>query len=215
MDGRHFHNSLRRLRLFAGEAELTGEKVSKLVQPFIEQWRPVKVPNRKGATTPMEPEFMLSETALGDLTARIRAAGMNLNKSGLKGIHYHNAFVRTLAGMAPMFDCRGWIEAAALFDDPEIAAEQPPVQLAGRVDVVWARHRVPVVVFEIDSTVKPRSFQKLKEAAAAHKVWVYFGKDVWGFRVFLQKNDAAREIVPVIVPATFVPSFEEEAKGEE
>ena len=79
--------------------------------------------------------------------------------------------------------------------------------LAGRVDVVWARSRIPVVVFEIDSTVKARSFQKLKEAAAPHKIWVYFGRDIWGFRTFLQKHDAAREILPVIVPATFIPSF--------
>jgi hypothetical protein len=215
MDGRHFHNSLRRLRLFAGEADLTPDKVSKLVQPFIEEWRPVAVPNRKGAEPPMEPDFMLTSGALGDLTARIRAAGMNLNKSRLKGIHYHNAFQRQLVAMAEMFDCRGWTESAALFDDPEIAIEQPPVQLSGRVDVIWARKRVPVVVFEIDSTVKPRSFQKLKEAASPHKVWVYFGKDIWGFRTFLQKNDPAREIVPVIVPGTFIPSFEDEASAGE
>jgi hypothetical protein len=137
---------------------------------------------------------------------------MNLNKSRLKGIHYHNAFQRQLVAMAEMFDCRGWTESAALFDDPEIAGEQPPVQLSGRVDVIWARKRVPVVVFEIDSTVKARSFQKLKEAASPHKVWVYFGKDVWGFRTFLQKNDPTREIVPVIVPGTFIPSFEDEER---
>jgi hypothetical protein len=209
MDGRHFHNSLRRLRLFAGEADLTPDKVSKLVQPFIDEWRPVAVPNLKGASAPMEPEFMLTTGAMEDLVARIRAAGMNLNKSGLKGIHYHNAFQRQLLAMAEMFDCRGWVESAALFDDPDIAGEQPPVQLSGRVDVIWARQRVPVVVFEIDSTVKARSFQKLKEAAAPHKVWVYFGKDVWGFRTFLQKYDPAREIVPVLVPGTFIPSFDD------
>jgi hypothetical protein len=210
MDGRHFYNSLRRLRLFAGEADLSPEKVSKLVQPFIEEWRALPVPNLKDAVARMDPEFLLTDGAMGDLTARIRAAGMNLNKSGMKGIHYHNAFQRELLKMAAMFDCRGWTESAALFDDPDVAMEQAPVQLAGRVDVVWARQRVPVVVFEIDSTVKARSFQKLKEAAAGHKVWVYFGKDVWGFKTFLQKNDAGREIVPVIVPGTFIPSFGEE-----
>jgi hypothetical protein len=44
---------------------------------------------------------------------------------------------------------------------------------------------------------------------------VYFGKDIWGFRTFLQKNDPAREIVPVIVPGTFIPSFEDGEQGEE
>ncbi|HUO07270.1 MAG TPA: hypothetical protein VM008_02990 [Phycisphaerae bacterium] len=213
MDGRRYHESLRRLRLFAGEAELTPEKVSKIVQPFIEEWRPVAVPNRKDVRVSMDPEFMLSQPALVDLTARIRAIGMNLNKSGLKGIHYHNAFQRQLAALAENFDCRGWTESAALFDDPERAGEEPvggALQLSGRVDVIWARKRVPVAVFEIDSTVKPRSFQKLKEAAAAHKLWVYFGKDVWGFKTFLQKNDPEREMLPVIVPNTFVPSFTDE-----
>ncbi len=210
MDGRRFHESLRRLRLFASEAELTGETVSKMVQPFIEEWRTVAVPNVKDVRVPMDPEFMLTQSALVDLTARIRAIGMNLNKSGMKGIQYHNAFQRQLAMLAVNFDCRGWTESAALFDDPEReagATEGPPVQLTGRVDVVWARKRVPVAVMEIDSTVKARSFQKLKEAAAAHKLWVYFGKDVWGFKTFLQREDPEREVVPVIVPNTFVPSF--------
>lgn len=215
MDGRRFHESLRRLRLFASEAELTAEKVSKMVQPFIDEWRTVAVPNLKDARVPMDPEFMLTQSALVDLTARIRAIGMNLNKSGMKGIQYHNAFQRQLAMLAVNFDCHGWTESAALFDDPERATEEPPLQLTGRVDVVWARQRVPVAVMEIDSTVKARSFQKLKEAAAPHKLWIYFGKDVWGFKTFLQREDPAREVVPVIVPNTFVPSFSEAESGEE
>ena len=201
---------MRRLRLFAGEAELTGEKVSEMVQPFIEEWRPVAVPNVKDVRVPTDPEFSLSESALGDLTARIRAVGMNLNKLGVKaggGVEYHNAFQKQLVALAEMFDCRGWTESAALFDDPD--SEGPPTQLTGRVDVIWARRRVPVAVFEIDSTVKARSFQKLKEAAAPHKIWVYFGKDIWGFRTFLQRQDPLKEIIPVIVPNTFIPSFAE------
>jgi len=194
------------MRLFAGEADLTPQKVSSFMQPLIEEWRPIPVPNLKAAPMPTDPSLRLSDATLADLTARIRAVGMNLNKSGQKGIDYHNNFVRKLAMLADTFDCRGWTESAALFDDPETAAEAP-VQLAGRVDVLWARNRLPVVVFEVDSTVKARSFQKLKEAASPHKLWVYFGKDIWGFRTFLQKEDPAREIVPVIVPRTFIPSF--------
>jgi hypothetical protein len=209
MFGRHFHDSLRRLRLLALEADLFGEKVAKIMQPFIDEWRPVSIPNRKDSPIPSSPEFMLSAPALTDLAARLRVIGMNLNKSGKKGIDYHNAFQRQIAALAPTFDCRGWTESTALFDDPEMAAEEPPVQLTGRVDIVWARRRIPVVVFEIDSTVKPRSLQKLKAAAAAHKLWVYFGRDLWAFRTFLQKNDPTREITPVIVPRTFVPSFED------
>jgi len=212
MDGRHYYNSLRRLRLFAGEADLTAEKVGKIVQPFIEEWRSVSVPNRKDAATPMDPDLQLSQPALTDLAARIRAIGMNLNKSGVKGIHYHNAFQRHLAVLAETFDCRGWMESAAMFDDPDNLAEEPPLQLTGRVDVLWARRRLPVAVFEIDSTVKARSFQKLKEAASPHKLWIYFGKDVWAFRTFLQKNDPEKEIIAVIIPRTFIPSFEDEAQ---
>lgn len=208
MDGRHYHNSLRRLRLFAAEAPLTPDKVQDIVGPFIQQWRPMAVPNKKDVmSTP--PEFSLSPPALTDLAARIRAIGMNLNKSNLKGIHYHNSLQRQVAALAPMFDCHGWTESTALFDDPEIAAQEPPIQLTGRVDVLWARNRIPVAVFEIDSTVKPRSFQKLTEAAAPHKLWIYFGRDLWAFRTFLQKNDLQKEITPIIIPHTFIPSFED------
>jgi len=146
----------------------------------------------------MDSEFMLTEPTLADLAARIRALGMNLNKSALKGLDYHHAFQRQLAAMADMFDCQARREAETLFEDPRLPG-----------NVTWARKGggVPVVVFEIDSTVKPRSFQKLKAATASHKIWIYFGRDVWGFRTFLQKNDPHREILPVIVPQTFVPSF--------
>jgi len=200
---------MRRLRLFAGEGELTGEKASRILQKFAQEWRKVPVPNRKEAAVSMDPAYRLSEPALQDLKARLRVIGMNLNKSGLKGLAYHNMVQRQIAALAATFDCRGWIESPALFDDPEAQA-QGPVQLAGRVDVIWARDRIPVAVFEVDSTVKPRSLAKLIEAAAPHKFWVYFGKDVWNFRTFLQKNDLAREITAVLIPQTFVPSFDDQ-----
>jgi hypothetical protein len=180
------------------------------MQPLIDEWRPIPVPNLKDMAMPADPSLRLSDASLFDLTARLRAIGMNLNKTGQKGIDYHHNFVRKIAMLAETFDCRGWTESAALFDDPETVAEAP-VQLAGRVDVLWARHRLPVAVFEVDSTVKARSFQKLKEAAAPHKLWVYFGKDLWGFRTFLQKEDPHKEVVPVIIPRTFIPSFTDEA----
>ena len=214
MDARHHYESLRRLRLFSREADLTTEKVGKIMQPLVEEWRVVPVPNRKDTPIPMDPDLQLSAPALTDLAARIRVIGMNLNKSGLKGLHYHNAFQKQIAALAETFDCRGWTESAALFDDPERAAEEPPLQLTGRVDVIWARRRIPVAVFEIDSTAKPRSLQKLKEAAAPHKFWVYFGRDLWGFKTFLQQNDPAREVMPVIVPRTFIPSFEDDQDGD-
>ena len=72
-----------------------------------------------------------------------------------------------------------------------------------------AREGVLVAVMEIDSTIKARSFQKLKEAAAPHKLWIYFGRDIWGFRMFLAANDPERRIIPVLIPHTFVPSFED------
>jgi hypothetical protein len=213
MDGRGFRESMRRLRHLA--AEVSPEAAAGVMEPFVALWKPVTVPNLKDGVVPMDAEFRLSEPALVDLAARIRVIGMNLNKRGLRGVEYHNALQRQLAALAATFDCQGWTESAALFDDPEVAgaggsaAAEMPAQIAGRVDVVWSRKRVPVVVLEVDSTVKARSFQKLKEAAAPHKVWVYFGKDVWGFKTFLQKEDAGREVLAVVVPRTFVPSFED------
>jgi len=103
-----------------------------------------------------------------------------------------------------------WMTLAAVYVITMILDRQGMPHACGKTG--WTQ--AAVAVFEIDSAVKPRSFQKLKEAAAAHKLWVYFGGDVWGFRTFLQKYDAGREIVPVIVPRTFVPSFEDDARGE-
>ena len=204
MDVRGHREALRRLKHIA--AALSPEAAAALLQPFAQAWKPLPVPNLKDGVVPMDADLRLTQPALTDLAARIRVIGMNLNKSGLKGIEYHNALQRQLAALALTFDCQGWTENAAMFDDPE-AATEAPVQLAGRMDVVWSRKRVPVVVMEVDSTVKARSFQKLKEAAAPHKLWVYFGKDVWGFRTFLQKEDPGRQVVAVIVPRTFIPSF--------
>lgn len=207
MNGRLYHDSNRRLKAIAGD--LPGpEEVGKIVTPAIEAWRPLATPNKKDADVPNDEHFRLTPNAVSDLVARIRAIGMNLNRQGLKGIHFHNGFQRHMIALAPQFDCRGWTESKALFDDPESAAADAPTQLTGRVDVIWARERIPVAVFEIDSTVKARSFQKLKEAAAAHKFWVYFGRDVWGFKTFLLQNDPMKEITPVLIPQTFVPSFE-------
>jgi hypothetical protein len=208
MDPRQDRESRRRLRHVA--SGLTPEAVTPLLQPFVEQWSWSARPDLKDVRVPMDPDLRFSASTLADLAARIRAIGMNLNKSGLKGVEYHNALQRQLAALAGTFDCQGWTETPALFDEPGTTEAESPTQLAGRVDVVWSRRRLPVAVFEIDSTVKARSFQKLKGAAAAHKLWVYFGKDVWGFRTFLQREDGGREILAVIVPRTFVPSFEDE-----
>ena len=200
MDRRQDRESLRRLRHVA--AGLTPQAVEPLLQPFVEQWSRSARPDLKDVRVPMDPDLRFSAPTLADLAARIRVIGMNLNKSGLKGVEYHNALQRQLAALAGTFDCQGWTETPALFDEPETA------------DRVLVKEGDPVKqgdpVFEIDSTVKARSFQKLKGAAAAHKVWVYFGKDVWGFRTFLQREDAGKEILPVIVPRTFVPSFEDQ-----
>jgi len=143
-------------------------------------------------------ELMLTEPAMADLAARIRALGMNLNKAALKGDEYHQAFRRHLTTMAEMFDCQARRETQGLFADLEVPDE-----------VIWERDGVSVVAFAIDATAKPRSLQKLKTAAATHKIWIYFGRDVWGFRTFLQKHDPTRQIIPVIVPQTFVPSFDD------
>jgi len=150
-----------------------------------------------------ESELMLTESAMSDLAARIRVMGMNLNRLAVKGEEYSARLRRQLAGMAEMFDCQLRRDEEWLFDD---------VGVPGGGDVIWVRKGKgggAVVVFEIDATVKVRSFQKLKAATALHKVWIYCGRDVWGFRTFLQKNDPGREIMPVIVPTTFVPSFED------
>ena len=73
------------------------------------------------------------------------------------------------------------------------------------MDVVWAAARRPVVLFEIDRTVKRASLSKLHRAAADHKYWIYFGPDVWDFKTSLRRWDPHRTSHPIIIPATFTP----------
>jgi hypothetical protein len=210
MDMRHFHDSLRRLKAMAQEAQLSGQEVSKLILPFIEEWKTVATPNRAdGAAMSSVAAAMFSPTRQCDITAHVKTIGMNLVKAKLTGLRFHNAFQLHVATLATQFDLRGWTESAATFMDPD----QPEATETshGRIDVVWAKNRIPVAIFEIDSTVKPRSFAKLKEGLAPHKFWIYFGKDVWGFKSFLLQQDPGREIVPILIPHTFTPSFSDPA----
>lgn len=215
MDMRAFQNALKRLKAMAGETPISGHDVSKLIQPFVDEWRTVPTPNKAdappadGAAMPLPypAQLTLAPPHLQDLAVRIKTIGMNLVKARLAGIRFHNAFQLHVAHLANQFDCRGWTESAATFMDPD----EPDTQTTshGRIDVIWARSRLPVAIFEIDSTVKPRSFQKLKEGLAAHKFWIYFGKDIWGFKSFLLQEDPTHEITPIIIPNTFTPSFSE------
>lgn len=206
MGMRDFYENLRRLRAMAREAALSGEEVSKLIEPFIEEWRTVPTPNRADADgAAMTTMLLLSPNHVQDVVARVKAIGMNLVKARLGGIRFHNAFQLHVCTLAGHFDCHGWTESAATFMDPDVP--DPVMTTQGRIDVIWAFNRIPVAIFEIDSTVKLRSFQKLKEAASPHKFWVYFGKDVWGFKSLLMKADPEREITPIIIPNTFTPSF--------
>lgn len=204
MDNRHFYENLKRLKAMARETGVSGEEVSKLIGPFIEEWRTVATPNRADGTG-MPTTLLFTPSRLGDIGVRVRTIGMNLVKARLEGFRFHNAFQLHVCQLAGHFDCHGWTESAATFMDPDVP--EPVNTTQGRIDVIWASNRVPVAIFEIDSTVKLRSFQKLKEAASPHKFWVYFGKDVWGFKSLLLKADPEREIVPIVIPNSFTPSF--------
>ena len=155
------------------------------------------------------PAGIFTPTRLQDIVVRVKTIGMNLVKARLTGIRFHNAFQIHVAHLAGQFDVRGWTESAATFMDPDEPEATTTSQ--GRIDVVWARMRRPVAIFEIDSTVKLRSFAKLREGLSPHKFWIYFGKDVWGFKSLLLERDPGREIVPIIIPNTFTPSFSDPA----
>ena len=210
MDLRNYYENLKRLKAMALETDLTGDQVSKLIGPFIDEWRTVATPNRADGTA-MPTILLFNPNRLQDIAVRVKTIGMNLVKARLGGIRFHNAFQLHVCTLAGHFDCHGWTESAATFMDPEVP--DPVNTTQGRIDVIWASNRIPVAIFEIDSTVKLRSFQKLKEAAAPHKFWVYFGKDVWGFKSLLLKEDPEREIVPIIIPNSFTPSFGDPARG--
>ena len=102
---------------------------------------------------------MFSPRRVQDIAVAVKTIGMNLVKARLAGIRFHNAFQLHVAHLAGQFEVRGWTESAATFMDPD--EPEPTASSHGRIDVIWAKNRVPVAIFEIDSTVKPRSFAKL------------------------------------------------------
>ena len=183
---------LHRLKLVAAEYRFAPARVGALIQPFIDQYKNPRLSKRRdagAATRHAEAEA---------IAAAIRDTGEALHRRGVRGLSYHNTLQRAVAALAGHFGCRGFVECAAAYDVDEDA----PV---GRMDVVWAQGRRPTVLFEIDSTAKLVSVKKLLTAAAPHKFWVYFGRDVWAFKTCLRKHDLRGEVMPIIVPHTWAP----------
>lgn len=195
MNLREEYARMQRLRGMARQCPVEPGQAAAMIQPFIDKYKNLQL-ERKGAGGRAGPH---PEHAR--LVAALRTMGAGQHRAGLKGLRFHNTFQRTLAALGAEFGYRGFIECLARYDLPEEAV------CPGRMDVVWADSRVPRVLFEIDRTVKPVSLQKLQQADAPHKYWIYFGPDVWTFKVSVKRWDPSGEIVPVVIPPTFAPRF--------
>ncbi len=182
------------------------------VLDFIDRWLPVSIPVEPtdAATGHPAPHCFSGE----QLRARILDATQAVRRSGQKGLALHNAIQRRVAAMGMEFGFRGVLESAICL--PVRGGSGGAVECGNhgaasgtrrcRVDVAWALRRDVAAVFEIDSTVKAHSFDKLMAAAAPFKCWIYFGPNRWAFKEFVRRNDPVGEILSVAAPHGFTPS---------
>lgn len=177
----------------SGEMRALGvARADVLIQPFIDKYKNLRLEPRESEAQPAA-----VHPAHAQIVADVRAIGHRLKRQGLKGIGYHNGFCRAVAALAEAYDYRGFNECGAEYElDGHVD---------GRMDVVWAQHRRPVILFEIDSTVKHASVRKLLTCAAAHRYWIYFGDDLWRFRTDLARWDAQKEIAAITIPVAWKP----------
>jgi hypothetical protein len=187
---------MQRLRTIAADVRTPGRAVGESIQPFIDRWKNPDVP-RKGAGDAIV-AYAIDAAAVAN---RIESIGRDLRQQRVCGWPFHRGFQRRLVAVAENFECHGFMECHAGYEGQTDQLHE------GRIDVVWSQRRVPVAIFEIDRTVKPGSFWKLKEAEVPYKFWVYFGKDFWAMDRFMRKNDPSREITLVKIRHGFVPRF--------
>lgn len=181
------------VRRMAGEMRSFNScKTEQIIQPFIDKYKSIYLEHRQTATSSGG-----THRAHAQIVSDIREIGHRLKRQGLRGIAYHNGFCRAVATLAEAYDYRGFNECGAEYD--------LGVRIDGRVDVVWAQQRTPVILFEIDSTVKRASVQKLLTCEAPHRYWIYFGSDLWRFRTDLAAWDTAKDILPIIIPVAYKP----------
>lgn len=188
----HFQH-LRQLRSIATAAGVPSEPAHSL-RPFTQHYAPLPL------TRAAEPQATFPpHTQHAQIVSDVQAAALALQRRGIKGLCFHNQFQRQLAERAPAYHLRGFTECAVTYH----AADRP---CDGRMDVVWADpQRIPTVLFEIDSTVKAASLEKLLLASAPFKYWVYFGPDVWKFKTFLAKADLRGSVRPIVISRFWTP----------
>lgn len=190
---RHLQYEYAWMRRMAGEMRTAGvARADILIQPFIDKYKNLRLEARQSVADPCE-----RHAAHDQIVADVRAIGHRLKRQGLKGINYHNGFCRAVAALGEAYGYRGFNECGAEYELDG--------RVDGRVDAVWAHERRPVVLFEIDSTVKHASVQKLLTCEAAHRYWIYFGDDLWRLRTDLAKWDAKKEIAAITIPVAWKP----------
>ena len=150
--------------------------------------------------------------ALTDLAAYPGPAGMNLHKTISRASiitthlcgnwrHSRNAWIAAAGPNPPPY--------STMPPTPGALANERRAQSPGRVDVIWGSEiACPSPCSRLTRRSREKSFQKFEGSGSSAPLWVYFCKDVWGFRTFLcRKADPGKEILAVIVPRTFIPSF--------
>lgn len=175
---------------------------------FIDRWFPVDIPVKDAVDRPKASLIHLDfrRDALRQNIVQVVGAA---RRSGRKGLDLHTDIQRGVAALGAALGFRGCVECGIHL--PGLPKNNSPRDIHGtgspryRVDVAWAVRRQVMAVFEIDSTVKRHSFDKLMAAAAPLKCWVYFGPDIWAFKQFMAQHDPHGELLAIPVGRHFIP----------
>jgi hypothetical protein len=100
----------------------------------------------------------------------LRKKAQSISK-GIRRPEFHRELQKYLIELALNFDLQGVTEYKVYFwrDDDRV----------GSIDVVWLDKNIPIVAFEIDSSARLKSIQKLLALNVQFRFWIYYGeKDI-------------------------------------
>lgn len=78
----------------------------------------------------------------------------------------HNGVQNEICNLAEKYGYTWWKEYSCIYSEVK----------KGFIDVVWCKDNVPMIAIEIDSSVRPKSVEKLL-SFNGERIWVYYGED--------------------------------------
>ena len=106
---------------------------------------------------------------------------------GIKSIYFHEELKRKIALLGNQLGFFSVFEKDFWFDCPKLMKRRK-----GKLDIVWEKNHRIVCIFEIDSTRKIHSINKLLNCLSEYKFWIYYGRKNAIYS--LRKIDSSQQI---------------------